>query len=186
MEMCFTLASASARRRELLTRLELPFRVQPAGVDETTQTGELPEALALRLAMAKARAIDAPGPILAADTVVAVDDEALGKPQDAFEAAKMLARLSGREHRVVTALALRDADSLGHITVTTRLWFRTFAQNELQAYASQPEVLDAAGAYAIQHGAAAFLTRLVGSYSNVVGLPLAETASLLHAAGIKG
>ncbi|MDN5865118.1 MAG: Maf family protein [Gammaproteobacteria bacterium] len=179
------LASASARRRELLARLDLRFRVQPADVDETPRFGESPEALALRLARAKAGAIGADEPVLAADTVVAMDDEALGKPRDAREAESMLTRLSGREHRVVTALALRHAGVLDHATVVTRLWFRTLAARESQGYAARPEVLDAAGAYAIQHGAAPFLTRLVGSYSNVVGLPLAETAALLRLAGLK-
>lgn len=146
---------------------------------------ETPENLASRLAASKVRATDVHAPVLAADTVVAVDDEALGKPRDSDEAAAMLARLGGREHRVVTGVALRHAGRLEEAAVVTRLWFRPLADAERLAYAGKPEVLEAAGAYAIQKGAAAFLTRLVGSYSNVVGLPLAETGWMLRAAGLR-
>lgn len=178
------LASASPRRRELLARLRVAFRVRPAGIDETPRAGERPEALASRLAVSKARATGSDGPILAADTVVAVDDEALGKPRDPDAAAAMLGRLSGREHRVVTVLVLRRGSAVDAVTVVTRVWFRPLGEAERRAYAALPEVRDAAGGYAIQKGAAAFVTRLVGSYSGVVGLPLAQTASLLRARGL--
>jgi septum formation protein len=180
MDIRLVLASASPRRRELLARLGVHFSVQPADVDETPRTEETPEALAARLAAAKARALQTETPVLAADTVVAVGDTALGKPGDAAEAAAMLAKLSGREHRVVTALALHYRSKLESVTVVTRLWFRALGDAERLAYARQPEVLDAAGAYAIQQGAAPFLVRLVGSYTNVVGLPMRETVQLLR------
>src|SRR5699024_8380780 len=106
MERPLILASASARRRELLARLSVEFSVEPADGDETPRPGETPEVLAARLAAAKARAPASDAPVLAADTVVAVDKAALGKPRDAAEAATMLARLSGREHRVITGLPL--------------------------------------------------------------------------------
>lgn len=183
MNTQLVLASASPRRRELLVRLGVDFTVQPADVDETPRVGEAPEALAVRLAAAKAQALRTEAPVLAADTVVAVDEATLGKPRNADEAAAMLAQLSGRGHRVVTALALHHRGRLERETVVTRLWFRALDDAERLTYASRPEVLDAAGAYAIQKGAAPFLVRLVGSYSNVVGLPMAETARLLRSVG---
>ncbi|MGH8274725.1 MAG: Maf family protein [Gammaproteobacteria bacterium] len=183
MDLALVLASASPRRRELLARLGANFRVSPAGVDETPRPREAPELLSVRLAEAKARAVSSDTPVLAADTVVALDDEALGKPHDAAEAAAMLARLAGREHRVITALALRHEGVLSRKTVITRVWFRALGEAERDVYAAGSEALGAAGGYAIQGGAAAFVTRLLGSYSNVVGLPLAETAGLLRDAG---
>jgi septum formation protein len=181
------LASASPRRRELLARLGIRFRVLASGVDETPRANETAQTLAPRLAEAKARAIQAQTgndvAILAADTVVAVDGEALGKPRDKNTAEAMLRRLAGREHRVYTALALLGGARLEQASAVTQIWFRKLEEREMRAYAAGKETLGAAGGYAIQGGAAAFLIRLVGSYSNVVGLPLAATARLLVGAG---
>ncbi len=187
MESALVLASASPRRRELLKRLGVDFRVAPAGVDETPRPGEEPGALVARLAEAKARAVAAREKrvaVLAADTVVVVGDRVLGKPREAGDAAAMLAALAGREHRVLTALAMIRAGELERAGAETRVWFNALAADEIAAYAAGGEARDAAGAYAIQGAAAAFVARLVGSYSNVVGLPLAATARLLRSAGI--
>jgi len=179
------LASASTRRHELLSRLGIDFEVRPAAIDESPQPGESAEALATRLALAKARAVNESHPgcrVLGADTVVAREETILDKPADAEQARRRLAALSGREHRVVTALALVEGEEVAQAVVVTRLWFRTLGAEEIALYANRPEPLDAAGAYAVQGGAAAFVSRLSGSYTNVVGLPLAAVESLLHRA----
>ena len=182
------LASASPRRRELLASLGVVFEVRPVAADETPRPGEWPEALALRLALAKARAAAADGDLaLGADTVVAVDDEPLGKPADAAEARIMLARLSGRRHRVWTGVALveRDARRRREAVRATRteVEFRPLTAAEIDAYVETGEPLDRAGAYAIQGGAAAFAARVEGSLSNVVGLPLETLLDLLARLG---
>ncbi|MGH8161487.1 MAG: Maf family protein [Gammaproteobacteria bacterium] len=188
MDGTLVLASASPRRRELLARLGVAFRMEVPAVDETPRPGEPSEILAARLAEAKASAVAArrgePAAVLAADTVVVLDARVFGKPRDAGEAAAMLASLAGREHRVVTAVALIHDGVLEQAAVATRVWFRALTDEELNVYAANDETLGAAGAYAIQGGAAAFVARVLGSYSNVVGLPLVATARLLRAAGI--
>jgi len=177
------LASASPRRRELLARLGFVFKVAPADIDETPAPGEAPEALAERLARAKAAARQRSAyAVLGADTVVVHAGRVLGKPVDAAEAAAMLARLSGGEHDVITAVAVAGGRSLHCVVVTTRVWFRRLDPAEIERYAGAEETLGAAGGYAIQAGAAPFVTRIEGSYSNVVGLPLAETLALLRRA----
>ncbi|MGA7964593.1 MAG: Maf family protein [Gammaproteobacteria bacterium] len=177
------LASASARRHELLVRLGVAFDVCPADIDESPQPGETAETLVARLALAKARTVaeaHSGCAVLGADTVVAQAGRILGKPADEDEAGRWLQALSGREHRVITALALVNGVNVSQACVVTRLWFRTLAAEEIARYVRTPEPLGAAGAYAVQGGAAAFLARLVGSYTNVVGLPLAAVAALLH------
>lgn len=177
------LASASPRRQELLGRLGCGFEAIPAALDETPRAGETAEVLAARLARGKARAVAAgrPGrPVLGADTVVARGDEILGKPADATEARRMLAALSGAGHRVVTGLALVEDEAVREELVVSHVWFRQLAAAEIERYAGEAEPLGAAGAYAIQGGAAAFVARLAGSYTNVVGLPLAAAARLLQ------
>ena len=177
------LASASPRRRELLARLGLAFDVRPAEVDETPQPGESAEALALRLARAKALACtkELSGElVLGADTVVARGASILGKPANAAEAGQMLEILSGAEHRVVTGLALVDGEAVAEACAISRVWFRALTPGEIARYAVGGEPLDAAGGYAIQGGAAGFVARVVGSYTNVVGLPLAEVIRLLQ------
>jgi septum formation protein len=178
------LASASPRRRELLARLGLAFEVRPADVDETPRPGETPERLARRLALEKARAVvldEPPGTrVIGADTVVAVAGELLGKPADAAEARRMLARLSGREHEVWTGVAVLVADGQEQVDVgRTAVRFRPLGPDEIAAYVASGEPLDKAGGYAIQGGAAEFVESVDGDYDNVVGLPLALLAELL-------
>ena len=180
------LASSSPRRRELLARLGVAFDVARPQVDETPRSGEGPEALAQRLAAAKAVAVGAHNGacVLGADTVVALDEHIFGKPADAGEAGMMLARLSGTAHRVITAVAFVQEGAVKVKTVLTRVWFHPLDVQVRNRYAVSAEARDAAGAYAVQGGAAAFVARVVGSYTNVVGLPLSETANLLKRAGI--
>ncbi len=179
------LASGSPRRRELLARLGIAFEVHPVTIDESPQPGESAEALTARLALAKAHAAAEACParqVLGADTVVAQAERILGKPADAGEAQRWLAALSGREHRVVTALALIGGEGVSQASVVTRVWFKTLAAEEIARYVRTSEPLGAAGAYAVQGGAAGFVARLVGSYTNVVGLPLAAVAEMLSRA----
>lgn len=173
------LASASPRRRELLEQIQVVFEVVPMDVDERPNPGESPAALAERLAIAKAEAARshlAPGQwVLAADTVVVADREALGKPADYNAAVAMLRRLSGREHQVVSGMALwRPGAAMRSQTVLTRVRIRPLADADIEAYWATGEPQDKAGAYAIQGRGAAFVEWLEGSYTNVVGLPLFE------------
>ena len=176
------LASASPRRVELLRQLDLRFEVLPVAVDETWDGSESPAAHAERLARAKAIAGKKLRPelvALGADTIVVVDGRVLGKPRDRRHAAVMLAQLSGRTHQVHSAVAIAAAtvNSLVSVTVVT---FGTLAAAEIDAYLATGEADDKAGAYGIQGRAAAFITRIEGSYSGVMGLPLFETAQLLR------
>lgn len=179
------LASQSPRRRELLALLGVPFRVQPAAVDETPRAGEAPEVYVARTAADKARAISAPA-VLAADTAVVLDDGILGKPRDRDDAGSMLERLSGREHSVLTAVVLRCGEAVQAVTVRTAVTFDRLDAARIDAYLATDEPWDKAGAYGIQGLAGAFVRSLSGSYSNVVGLPLVETRELLLAAGLLG
>jgi septum formation protein len=185
MSLPLLLASASPRRRELLEQLGVAFAVQPADVDETPRPGERPGQLVLRLAHAKAEAarkFAAPGQwVLGADTVVALDDDILGKPADPESATDMLARLSGRSHSVYSGIALTRAGfDTRSLSVKSRVWMRPIDAAELEAYVATGEPLGKAGGYAIQGRAAAFVRCLAGSYSNVVGLPLYELDALLR------
>ena len=175
----FVLASGSPRRRDLLAQLGLHFTVRPADIDETHQDGEPPAAYVERLARAKAAAV--PGElVLAADTTVAVGPQILGKPVDAADARRMLGLLSGREHQVFTGIATRSHSRV----VQTRVWFKRLTQAEIEWYVNTPEPYDKAGGYAVQGLAAAFIERLDGSPTNVIGLPLPETLELLAQAGL--
>jgi len=186
------LASQSPRRRELLSQVGLRFEVVPVEVDETPQPGEMPADLVQRLAREKAVAglarlpARAPGPVLGADTEVVIDNEVLGKPRDEEDAAAMLARLSGRSHHVLSAVALAvpGRDAAVRLSTST-VWFRVTTTEERLAYCATGEPLDKAGSYAIQGLAAVFVSRLEGSYSGVMGLPLFETAELLEELGIR-
>jgi septum formation protein len=183
----FLLASASPRRRELLDQLGLNFRCQPVDVDETRRRGESPLDFVQRMALEKAQAglaVSEGLPALGADTVVVVGDEVLGKPRDRADAVRMLGMLSGRTHDVYTAVALAAGHDVALRLSDSRVGFRILNQAELEAYVATGEPMDKAGAYAIQGLAAAFIDRLEGSYSGVMGLPLFETAQLLAAAGI--
>jgi len=182
------LASSSPRRRELLAQIGVtPARVASPDIDESARRGELPRAYALRMAVEKAAAVThRPGEaILAGDTVVALGRRILPRAADAAEVAACLTLLSGRRHRVYSAIALVAADG----TVRTRLSetilsFKRLHPCEIAAYAACGEGEGKAGGYAVQGRAAMFVCWLAGSHSGVVGLPLAETASLLGAAGV--
>ncbi|MBL8536466.1 MAG: septum formation protein Maf [Hyphomonadaceae bacterium] len=179
------LASASPRRLELLKQIGIvPDAVTQADIDETPLKGETPRALALRLARAKAEAIGAGAAhVLGADTVVAVGRRILPKAETEDEAKACLALLSGRTHRVYTAVALRRAGSATATRVsTTRVVFKPLSQREIEAYIASGEWKGKAGGYAVQGRAARFVVSMIGSYSNVVGLPLYETANLLEGA----
>jgi septum formation protein len=177
------LASASPRRRALLQAAGVPVEVRPAHIDESLHPGEAPRRHALRLAVEKAAAIQGDA-VLGADTVVCLDDHVLGKPADAAEANEILGRLSGREHRVHTAVALRIAGRTHTRVCTTRVTFRELSAGEIDAYIATGEPFDKAGAYGIQGHGGALVDRVRGSYTNVVGLPLRETLALLRRWGV--
>ena len=176
----FILASGSPRRKELLERLGLSFTIQPANIDESRLPNEAPEKYVERLSLSKARAVNG-ALVLAADTTVAVDNDVLGKPQDADEAKDMLRRLSGRSHSVFTAVATQTDVRV----VQTRVWFKRLEMSEIEWYIKTPEPYDKAGGYGLQGLAAAFVERLDGSPTNVIGLPLTETLELLRQAGLQ-
>jgi septum formation protein len=181
------LASRSPRRRHLLEMLGIEHEVVPAAVEERREPGELPETMAVRLAAAKAVAVRRLRPdrfVLGADTVVVVDDDILGKPADAAEAEAMLARLAGREHRVVTAvaLALPDGDVLERFDVT-RVVFRQLDRATIRDYVATGEPLDKAGSYGVQGRGAVLVERVEGDFFGVMGLPLRLVLDLLEAAG---
>jgi septum formation protein len=182
------LASASPRRSELLRQIGVRFEVRPAAIPEDRHSGETPDAYVLRLAAAKADVVwgrlDEPRPVLAADTAVVLDDRVLGKPGGAAEAAAMLAELSGRTHRVLTAVALRSAGGTDRLLCVSEVRFRATTAEERRAYCATGEPYDKAGGYGIQGRAAVFVEHLSGSYSSVVGLPLFETARLLERCGV--
>ncbi|CAG8865821.1 dTTP/UTP pyrophosphatase [Pseudomonas fluorescens] len=178
------LASGSPRRRELLTQIGVPFTLLSAPVDETALPAESAPAYVERLARAKAAAgharLTEPGVVLGADTAVVIDGKILGKPENAAHALAMLAELSGREHQVLTAVALTDGQRCESRCITSEVRFRAISSEEAQRYWATGEPVDKAGGYAIQGLGAIFVTALAGSYSAVVGLPLSETAELLE------
>ena len=178
------LASSSPRRADLLRQVRIPFRVHPPDIDETAEPGETEDHYVTRLAQAKARAVCASVPVLAADTVVAIDGQLLGKPRDKQHFVAMMRALSEREHRVLTAVALRWGTREGIRTASAAVTLRRIAPAEIDAYWATGEPRDKAGGYGIQ-GIGGTLVRAVhGSYHAVVGLPLAETEELLGAFGI--
>ena len=185
------LASASPRRRELLEQIGVCYRQLPLDVPEVPAAGEVPEMYVLRVALEKARAgrttlaADDNIPVLGADTAVVIDGEVLGKPRDRKDALAMLARLSGRWHQVMSAVAVvgTEGEELSRLNVSN-VQFRVVAHEEAEAYWQSGEPVDKAGGYAIQGRAAVFIERLEGSYSGVMGLPLFETAELLERVGI--
>jgi septum formation protein len=185
---CLILASASPRRRELLHTLCSDFRVVPSDLEETLAAGSLGVAAA-GLALHKARAVAArvgEGIVLGADTIVVIDGQALGKPAGADEARAMLRRLRGREHEVITGVAVVDAHTgrSEAMAVVSRVRMTEYGEAEIEAYVATGEPLDKAGAYAIQGRGAALVAGLEGSFSNVVGLPLEETARMLATFGV--
>lgn len=183
----FILASRSPRRAELLAAAGFVFDVVPADIDETRWPGEPPDRYVVRMAREKALAVRRAAaragaePVLAADTAVVVDGRVLGKPGDAGEAAEMLRALSGRTHEVMTGLALAGSD--GRLTaecVVSRVTFATLSEPEVEWYVTTGEPMDKAGAYAVQGLASRFIERVEGSYTNVVGLPIASVYRMLR------
>jgi septum formation protein len=170
-----------------LRQIGVEFQQVAADVDEQYRPGETPEDYVVRLAREKSALVqrDYPGEsvILAADTCVVLDDLVLGKPQDHFDALAMLARLSGREHRVLTAVCGRRGSQTEETLTDTRVSFITLTREQCDAYLATDEAWDKAGGYAIQGLAGAFVTAINGSYSGVVGLPLAQTWQILQKLG---
>ena len=190
------LASRSPRRRELLRQIGVGHEVllmredarRGAEVDETPMAGEAPRDYALRVAIAKAqaglqvvarRATGMIKPVLAADTTIALDNTIIGKPADAADAKRILNALSGRSHVVITAVAVAFADQLETRISESIVSMAALSDAQIQRYIDSGESMDKAGAYAVQGRAAAFITRIEGSYSGIMGLPLAETVELL-------
>ena len=185
--MTLVLASASPRRRALLADIAItPARIVAPEIDETPRGGEGPRAYARRMALEKSAAVERADDeaVLAADTVVAMGRRILGKPASADEARAMLRALSGRRHRVTTAIAVVRGERCWWRAVTSQVRFRRLSPVEVESYIDTGEWRGKAGGYAIQGAAAALIPWMSGSWSAVVGLPLAETATLLRAAGI--
>jgi septum formation protein len=179
------LASASPRRSELLSQAGFSFRVQPADIPEDPYPYEDPIVYVTRLARAKAEAVynqlpDPSAVVLGADTTVIVDDQILGKPVDAADAARMLRRLSGRAHVVATGIALVSADAALTTAEVTTVYFNGLTDAEIDDYIATGEPMDKAGAYGIQGRAARWIPRIEGCYFNVVGLPIARVATLMQ------
>jgi septum formation protein len=185
------LASASARRSQLLRQIGVRHRIVDADIDEKPHPGETPAAHVRRLAAGKAEAVvERQGgrpdtPVLAADTTVALGDRIFGKPADESECVAMLGALSGRTHAVLTAVALWHDGTLHQVLGTSYVTFREIAAGERRDYWGSGEPAGKAGAYAIQGFGAVFVARIEGSFSGVMGLPLFETAALLDAAGVR-
>jgi septum formation protein len=181
--MRLVLASASPRRRELLAAAGLDIEVDPVDVDERQITGEPPAAYVERVARLKAAAGAARHPqrvVVGADTAVVIDGEVLGKPRDAEDAGSMLRRLSGRDHEVMTGVAVATAGRVESFVERTRVTLGPLSAVDIEAYVATGEPFDKAGAYAIQGGAGRFITGCDGSYSNVVGLPMESLLALLR------
>ncbi|MGC1424216.1 MAG: Maf family protein [Terracidiphilus sp.] len=186
------LASASPRRRELLTQAGYIFEVRPAHVNEDLRPDEDPIAYVVRLARDKAQAVfaeissESPAPpqvvVIGADTTVTIDGHILAKPEDTADAARMLRLLSGRTHRVITGVALATAKGVEVAAEVTGVQFQTLSDEEIAAYVATGEPMDKAGAYGIQGLAAKGIPRVEGCYFNVVGLPLALVSAMLEQA----
>lgn len=172
--MNLILASASPRRKELLSLLGLPFTVKAADIDETMDPEKPAEEEVARVSLLKAQAIhrEEEDLVIAADTIVVCDNQVLGKPKDSRHAVSMLKMLSGRDHQVMTGCTVIKGSLVRTFTEITRLHFRVLSDGEIRNYVAGGEPMDKAGAYGIQGGAALFCERLEGDYYNVVGLPV--------------
>lgn len=184
------LASGSPRRQQMLTSLGLSYDVCPMNVDESVQAGEDAAAYVQRLARQKGQeavsAFGSPGTVvLAADTTVVAGETILGKPASREDAQRMLGMLSGSIHSVLTGVAVLDQNRLDIVCVETQVTFRNLEPGEIDYYWETGEPLDKAGSYGLQGIGAAFVSEINGSYSNVIGLPLVETISLLRNRGIQ-
>ena len=185
MHQCI-LASASPRRVELLQQIGLQFSVRPSDIDERLLGDEQPGDYVQRLAIEKARAQDAAGQlVIAADTIVLIDQSILGKPTDKAQGLEMLMRLSGRSHQVMTGVALSGPGGLITQTVVSTVRFKPFDRAFAERYWASGEPKDKAGSYGVKGLGAVFIEHLEGSYSNVMGLPLFETAQMLETMGVR-
>ena len=195
------LASRSPRRRELLAQIGVRFetvllREDPRrgiDIDETPHTGEAPDRYVLRVATEKAEAAEhflgrrrhfTSRPVLAADTTVVCRGKIIGKPANGADAERILSELSGRQHEVITAVAVAALGRIEHVLSQSHVWFRDLDAAEIRRYIDTGEPVDKAGAYAVQGRAAVFVSRIEGSFSGIMGLPLAETATLLRRFGM--
>jgi len=187
------LASGSPRRRDLLSRLQVPFAVVSAGITERARPGEAPRALAERLAREKAEAVVARigrtprRVVLGSDTIVVIGAEVLGKPRDSEHALALLRKLAGRTHLVMTGIAVVESDTgrTRSRVVESRVTLRKAGEAELRDYVATGESLDKAGAYALQGAGRRFVANVEGSDTNVIGLPLKETVAMLQDAGVE-
>jgi septum formation protein len=180
------LASSSPRRRDLLGLLGIVPEVVPADIDESWRQGEAPPEHAERLAREKAAAVDRPGAaVIAADTIVVLDGEILGKPRDALQAVSMLRRLAARIHTVHTAVAVRYGERLASAVESTRVWLRPLDERTIAEYVATGEPLDKAGAYGIQGYGAVLVERIEGDYFTVMGLGLFRLVGLLRDLGLE-
>lgn len=182
------LASSSPRRSELLQQMRVPFIVLPVDIDESALEGESPTTYVERLALEKARAgwelSEKTRPVLGSDTIVVIHGDILGKPRDRKHAIEMLKRLSGNTHQVLTAVALVEGNRSAIRLSESRVSFSPITEQEMLSYWESGEPADKAGAYAIQGLAAAFIQRIEGSFSGVMGLPIHETMDLLKSFGV--
>lgn len=167
----------------LLERLGIPFDIEPPDVDESPLGDETPAQMVERVARLKAEAVVVDLPVVAADTTVVLDGGVLGKPSDPAHAADMLGRLAGRRHTVATGVAVRG-DRLRSLVVTAEVEFVPMSNDDISWYVATGEPLDKAGAYGLSGIGSVFVRRISGSHSTVIGLPLAETAAMLRAAGV--
>ena len=180
------LASASPRRRELLTLIGIPHEVRPANIEEASRKGETPLEHVERLAREKALAIHAPDAVtIGSDTIVVVDGDVLGKPRDRDHARSMLIRLSGRSHLVLTAVAVRWRGELRSAVEQVGVTFRALNDPEIEQYIDTGEPMDKAGAYGIQGYGATIVDRVDGDYFSVMGLPLNRLVRLLRELGVR-
>jgi len=187
--MCkLILASSSSRRRSLLKQLNLSYRVCVPDIDEKPMLGESPTDYVSRIARNKAIEVfektTAQHHVLAADTIIALNGEILGKPKNTLDAKSMLQKLSGNEHQVLTAVCLKNKENIYAAMETTSVTFRTISMTEIDAYCATDEPYDKAGAYAIQGLACSFVEYISGSYTNVMGLPLTMVSNLMAQAKI--
>ncbi|MDH5471517.1 MAG: Maf-like protein [Gammaproteobacteria bacterium] len=182
------LASASPRRQALLDQIGVSYQVLPVDIDETVKPGESAEDCVIRLALEKAvtglNKSETKLPVLGSDTIILLNKQILGKPENRMHAIQMLSSLSGQSHQVLTAVAMVTNQKREYLVSKSNVYFRELTGNEIQAYWESGEPVDKAGAYAIQGLAAQFIERLDGSYSGVMGLPLFETAQLLKTFGV--
>ena len=184
--MNLILASASPRRKELLTLFGIPFVIRAADIDETMDPGKAPYDEVGRLSLEKARAVprEEDDIVIAADTIVVCEGEVLGKPKDEADAFRILSLLSGRHHEVMTGMTVVRDDRIITHTEVTKIHFRALHPDEIRAYIASGEPMDKAGAYGIQGGAALFADQMEGDYYNVMGLPVCRLAMILRSLGL--